>query len=133
MNPFKLLWSFHQRIGRIAYAGGWLLNVVLLLFALAVWQIVTESWTPPEPFNLKDGSLLALLPVAVLFFWAKFALAAKRLHDLGVTGWFSLLMIVPGANLIMIIVLLIARGEDADNRFGPGRPSTTAPAPAHHA
>ena len=133
MNPFKLLWSLNGRIGRVAYAGGLLLNWVLVLFVLAVWQIVVDNWTPPEPFNLKDGSLLVLIPFALLFCWAHFALTARRLHDLGVTGWFSLLMIVPGANLIMIIVLLIARGEDNDNRYGPGAPSARALAPAHHA
>jgi hypothetical protein len=37
-----------------------------------------------------------------------------------------------GANLTMIIVLLIARGEDNDNRHGPGAPSPRALAPAHH-
>jgi uncharacterized membrane protein YhaH (DUF805 family) len=133
MNPFKQLWSFNGRIGRIAYAGGWLLNFVVMLAAMAVATHLSLYWTPPEPFNLKDGRLLALIPIAVLSYWAHFPLTVKRLHDLGVTGWFSLLMIVPGANLIMIIVLLIARGEDNDNRYDPGAPSARAPAPAHHA
>jgi len=129
---FKQLWSFNGRIGRVAYAGGLLLNWVLMLFVLAVWQILSESWTLPEPFNLKDGSLLFLFPFAVLFCWAHFALTARRLHDLGVTGLLSLLLL-SGALLIMPIVLLIARGEDTDNRYGPGAPSTRAAAPAHHA
>jgi uncharacterized membrane protein YhaH (DUF805 family) len=132
MNLFKLLLSFDGRIGRIAYAGGWLLGLVLLLSAMAVVQILGESWTPPEPFNhLRNGIRIALFFVAVLFaYWAQFALTAKRLHDLGVTGWFSLLMIAPGANLITVIVLLIVRGEDDDNLYGPGAPSTGATAPA---
>jgi len=75
---FKLLWSPNGRIGRWTYAGGLLLNVVLMLFALAVWQVGTENWTSPE---LRNGSLLALIPFAVLFCWALLALAAKRLHD----------------------------------------------------
>jgi uncharacterized membrane protein YhaH (DUF805 family) len=133
MIPLKLLWSLNGRIGRVAYAGGLLLNWVLMLFVLAVWQILTDNWTPPEPFNLKDGSLLVLIPFALLFCWAHFALTARRLHDLGVTGLLSLLLLVPPALLIMPIVLLIARGEDNDNRYGPGPPSTRAPAPAHHA
>jgi uncharacterized membrane protein YhaH (DUF805 family) len=129
----KLLWSLNGRIGRVAYAGGLLLNWVLMLIVLAVWQILVDNWTPPEPFNLKDGSLLVLVPFAVLFCWVHFALTVKRLHDLGVTGLLSLLLLVPPALLIMPIVLLIARGEDNDNRYGPGAPSARAPAPAHHA
>jgi uncharacterized membrane protein YhaH (DUF805 family) len=129
----KLLWSFDGRIGRIAYAGGLLLTWVLMCAVLAVWQILSENWTPPEPFNLKNGSLLVLLPFAVLFCWALFALTAKRLHDRGVTGWFSLLLLVPGVELILVIFLLIVRGEDNDNRYGPGAPSTGVAAPAHRA
>ncbi len=127
----KLLWSLNGRIGRVAYAGGLLLNWVLMLLVLAVWQILSESWMLPEPFNLKDGSLLVLFPFAVLFCWAHFALTARRLHDLGVTGLLSLLLL-SGALLIMPIVLLIARGEDTDNCYGPA-PSTSDLAPAHHA
>jgi uncharacterized membrane protein YhaH (DUF805 family) len=133
MNPFKLLWSFDGRIGRIAYAGGWLLNLVLMFAAMAVVLYLRESWTPPVPFNVKDGSLLAVFPVAVLFYWAQLALAAKRLHDLGVTGWFSLLLLVPGAGLIVVIVLLVARGDDNDNRYGPRVASTSTLAPAQGA
>src|SRR5262245_46580913 len=129
----KLLWSVNGRIGRLAYAGGLLLSWLLMCTVLAVWQIVGENWTPPEPFNLKGGSLLVLVPFAVLFCWALFALTMKRLHDRGLTGWFSLLLLVPGVELILIIVLLVVRGEDNNNRYGPGTPSTSALAPAHHA
>jgi uncharacterized membrane protein YhaH (DUF805 family) len=133
MNAFKQFWSFNGRIGRSAYAGGLLLNYVVLFAAMAVVMPLSLYWTPPEPFNLKDGSLLALFPFTVLFYWAHFPLTAKRLHDLGITGLLSLLLLVPGVGQILIIVLLIARGEEIDNRYGPGAPSTRAPAPAHHA
>ena len=131
MNPFKLLWSFDGRIGRADYAGGQLLNFVLMVAAMVGVLYLRENWTPPEPFNLKDGSLLVLFPVVVLFYWTLLPLAAKRLHDLGVTGWFCLLHLVPGAGFIVVIVLLIVRGEDNGNRYGPGAPNG-ALAPANH-
>ena len=127
----KLLWSLNGRIGRVAYAGGLLLNWVLMLIVLAVWQILVDNWTPPEPFNLKDGSLLVLVPFAVLFCWVHFALTVKRLHDLGVTGLLSLLLLIPGLGFVIIVVLLAARGQDNDNCYGPA-PSTSDLAPAHH-
>jgi len=36
MTPLKLLWSFDGRIGRIAYAAGSLLNLVLMFIAVAI-------------------------------------------------------------------------------------------------
>jgi uncharacterized membrane protein YhaH (DUF805 family) len=123
MNAFKQLWSFNGRIGRGAYAGGLLLNLAWTSAALVGLIYL-------GPFNLRDGSLTVLL---ALWTWAYFALTAKRLHDLGVSGLFSLLLLVPGAVLIMTIILLIPRGDDNDNRYGPGATSTSTLAPAHHA
>jgi len=132
MNPLKLLWSFDGRIGRSAYAGGLLLNLVMMLIAPLILLYLEKNWAPSTLLEMKDFHLIPMLAVVALFSWALVALAAKRLHDLGVTGWFSLLMIVHGANLIMIIVLLIVRGEGNDNRYGPGAPPTSTLAPANH-
>jgi hypothetical protein len=33
---------------------------------------------------------------------------------------------------VQILVLLIARGEEIDNRYDPGAPSINTLAPAHH-
>jgi uncharacterized membrane protein YhaH (DUF805 family) len=62
-----------------------------------------------------------LIPSFALFAWAKFALAAKRIHDLGKSGWISLVMIIPAFGLIAVIVLLVVRGDDYDNQYGPAR------------
>ena len=130
MNPVRLLWSFDGRIGRSTYAGGLLLNYAVMFAAMAVMMHLTWHWTLPESFNLKDGSLLAASLVAVFFYWANFALTVKRLRDLGFPGLLSLLLFVPLVGLILIIILLFARGEDNDNSYGPGAPSARAPAPA---
>jgi uncharacterized membrane protein YhaH (DUF805 family) len=133
MNLFNLLFSFDGRIGRAAYAGGWLLNLVVMLAAMGFLMYLRLYWPLSEPFNLKDDSLLSLTLVAVitaLFQVVQLALAVKRLHDLGTTGWFSLLMITPGPGLIMAVVLMLLHGEGNDNRYGPA-PTTSDLAPAH--
>jgi uncharacterized membrane protein YhaH (DUF805 family) len=127
MSLFKLLWSFDGRIGRAAYAGGLLLNLVLMIIAVAIVKDLNPAWELPSRLQ---GYLLPLLAVVVLFVWATLALTAKRLQDLGFTGGLSALLLLPGLGLIVIIVSLTARGDDTDNRYGPGAPSTNDPAPA---
>jgi uncharacterized membrane protein YhaH (DUF805 family) len=127
MNPFKLLWSFDGRIGRPAYAGGLLLNLLLMIIATAIVDELNRG----AAFSLMKGHLPPLLAVVVFFIWANLALTAKRFQDLGSNGWFSLLLLVPGLGFIIIIVLLVARGQDNDNCYGPA-PSTNDLAPAHH-
>ena len=133
MNLPQLLFSFDGRIGRAAYAGGSLLNFVVMLAAMGLLMYLRLYWTLPEPFNLKDGSLLSLTLITViiaLFHVVQLALTAKRLHDLGITGWVSLLMIAPGPSLIMAVVLMLLHGDNEDNRYGPP-PTTSNLAPAH--
>ena len=46
-------------------------------------------------------------------------LVIRRLHDLGHSGWWCLLGLIPLVNLILGIYLLFFKGETGPNRFGP--------------
>jgi uncharacterized membrane protein YhaH (DUF805 family) len=131
MNLLKLLWSFDGRIGRIAYAAGSLLNLILMFIALAI--VTHRSLGSHGAFSMMPGfgSMVAMMITMVLCCWAQLALAAKRLQDLGISGLFSLLLLIPFVGMIIIVGLLIPPGEDNDNRYGPGAPSTRALAPEH--
>jgi uncharacterized membrane protein YhaH (DUF805 family) len=121
MNPLKLLWSFYGRIGRLTYLGGLLLDLAWAVGALAALVYLDRGRISGGPIH--PALLVGIISGFVLFTWAKFALAAKRLHDLGMTGWISLVMIIPAFGLIAVIVLLVAPGDDHDNRYGPARSS----------
>jgi uncharacterized membrane protein YhaH (DUF805 family) len=139
MNPFKLLWSFHGRIGRGAYAGGLLLNLAWAA-AAAVGLIYLGRDAMLEAYpSLQLGSLAiplvilltgAKAVVITLFTWGKCGLMAKRLHDLGHRGWICLVVFVPVVNVIAVISLLLSRGNDFDNPYGPSAASTGTLAPA---
>jgi uncharacterized membrane protein YhaH (DUF805 family) len=130
MNILKLLWSFHARIGRGAYAGGLLLNLAWAsAAAVGLLYLGRDAMLEAYP-SLQLGSLVvplgSLLTAAkavgmTLFAWGKCALMAKRLHDLGHNGWICLAVFIPVINVIAVISLLIARGDDFDNRYGPSR------------
>jgi uncharacterized membrane protein YhaH (DUF805 family) len=119
MNPLKLLWSFYGRIGRTAYLGGLLLNLAWTGAAIAALVYLDRGRTPGEPPHP------AVVPIFisgfVIFTWAKFALAAKRLHDLGKSGWLSLVLIIPLIGFIAIIFFLFASGDTFDNAYGAAR------------
>jgi uncharacterized membrane protein YhaH (DUF805 family) len=122
MNPVKLLWSFHGRIGRRVYVGGLLLNLALAAAAIAAVIHLGKDQPRAEPGGPLDPLIASIiLPGLVLFSWAKLALAAKRLHDLGKSGWLCLVLFIPLFGLIAVIFLLFARGDDYDNAYGPAR------------
>lgn len=56
-----------------------------------------------------------------LFFWAycSVTLAAKRLHDMNLSGWWGVPGLIPiFGTLPMFIILFLIKGSDGDNRFG---------------
>ena len=79
---------------------------LLLLWAngsVYVYSYNAEPWTPFLPILLFP---FLLLPITT-----------KRLRDIGRSGWFSALMIIPLANLLFILMLLIKKGQKEANKY----------------
>jgi uncharacterized membrane protein YhaH (DUF805 family) len=112
MKLIKLLWSFYGRIGRLAYFGGIMLN----LAATAAVFVALYFLEPSVPEWVLGLIALTVLPLST---WTSLALAAKRFHDTGASGWFGLLLFIPLVGLIVGFYLLFARGEDHENPYGP--------------
>ena len=117
MTALQYLFGFEGRLRRSAYVGGALLVHVVPHLLLGGWWRETrlgglEGWVGPW---IPPISLLLL----VLVSWASLALAAKRWHDVGFTGWFGVFGLIPGAGLIMFVIQCLLPGHRGDNRWGP--------------
>ena len=55
---------------------------------------------------------------SLAFFIPTLAVGCRRLHDRGTSGWLQLLLLVPCANIILLIFWILA-GTDGDNVYGP--------------
>lgn len=101
-QPVKLF-AVSGRIGRARYiVYSILVSLVLVLPAMALMA-------------LSPGLGLAVLALAyVATFVMSIMLTIQRSHDFNMTGWFSLLVFVPFANLLFWFV----PGTDGPNRFG---------------
>ena len=49
-----------------------------------------------------------------------FMLGTKRLHDIGMPGMASVLLLLPAFSLILFFVLCVWPPVQDDNRYGPG-------------
>ncbi|MEO6015159.1 MAG: DUF805 domain-containing protein [Devosia sp.] len=129
-----LFLSYSGRIGRSAYWIGYLVLGVIEL--LIFWWLASQSNGTFEQLAALDrGTLRSMAPqllqdllmhvflpmaiIALLFMWPTYALATKRWHDRGKSGWWSLIGFVPiiGA-LWMFIELGFLGGEDGTNYYG---------------
>lgn len=56
-------------------------------------------------------SLLVLLP--------SFAVGVRRLHDVGKSGWFTLIILIPIIGAIWLLILACTEGDHGTNAYGP--------------
>ena len=63
-----------------------------------------------------DGLLGGLFALATLV--PSLAIGARRLHDIGKSGWWQLIILIPLIGVIVLIVFLVKQGMMGDNQFG---------------
>ena len=117
--------SAQGRLGRVRYIGysvgiGFLVNVI----AAIVGGLAAALEGGGDAVGWLTGVVIIMLTVAVLAI--SILLAIQRLHDFDASGWWSMLIVIPLANLVLYLVLLIMPGGQGRNRFGnPPPPNTT--------
>lgn len=114
------IWSFSGRIGRLRYIGYSALVgfLILLVMGLAVALAGGLSRGGGGAF-----AVVILLVLQLAMFIAQFVYTRRRLNDLDLTGWISLLLPIPLLGFLLWLYLLFAPGTDGYNRWG------TKPAP----
>lgn len=95
--------------GRALRSEFWYFQLFTLIVNLVLSAILS-------PLSAAFG-LAVLLP--------SLAVGARRLHDIGRSGWWQLLWLVPIIGAIVLIIWWATKGE-GDNRFGPAPVPQTA-------
>ena len=119
---FKKYVQFHGRAPRHEF-WWWTLALIIANF-IAVFidmsllnsnvQIVAE----PGRVEMSDeGPLAAILSLATLL--PSISVAVRRLHDVGKSGWWLLVMFVPLLGALYLIFLYVQRGTEGRNIYGP--------------
>ena len=108
-----ILWAILGLDGRISREVFWLGNFGCGALAMALMMPALDPTT----------GALQLSPVSPLvfaaLFWTEIALAVKRLHDRGLTGWFAAGYAVPVVGFLAFFVIGLMPGDRGANTFGP--------------
>jgi uncharacterized membrane protein YhaH (DUF805 family) len=114
-----LLFSFQGRIRRTAF---WvsviIMGIVYMLLTLPLGALIT----PKGEFNLTPLSLIYWGALFIVFSWMSFAIGAKRLHDIGKSGWWQLIIFIPLIGFIFYFYMGLKQTQDGVNRFGNPQP-----------
>ncbi len=136
----NFLFGFHGRVRRSHYFFA-SLGIGLVLGCLGVSAFVATGLSigdfdggdidfDPSPLGFGLVSVLG-----VIAFWSMLAITVKRWHDIGVTGWFSLLSLPGITHFAVFLLLCLLPGTVGGNVYGDdprGRhaPTPSLPAPA---
>lgn len=79
---------------------------------------------------ILDSDLAPIsLIVSIAIITPSIAVGARRLHDIGRSGWWQLLWLIPILGWIVLVLWWTTKSDVGDNRFGPS-PVDTATNPA---
>lgn len=115
------LWAAHGRIGRLrllAFNSAAYLVFWLLMGLVAGVTVVFVGGRDA----VGVGAFIIMLAMGAVFFVFSAFQLIKRCHDLNWSGWLWLLAMLPFINLIFVLILLLAPGKKAANRYGPPPP-----------
>jgi len=56
---------------------------------------------------------------SIVVFVPSIAVSIRRLHDIGRSGWWMLIALIPLAGTIILVVFAIEDSEPGENRYGP--------------
>lgn len=115
LHYYPLAWKraldFRNRARRTEYGVFQLVNFVISL-ALIWVDAKMNTYVTPEMGTFQ-------LVFAAIVFVPSLAVAVRRIHDVGHTGWWLLLVIIPFVGIIVFIALLFMEGEAGPNAWGP--------------
>ncbi len=111
---FPILWLFISLRGRVSRQVYWLAYLMLLsVNAVLVGQLLGGA--EASYYRIAD----AVAPAVILAtLYLNLAVAVKRLHDIGYSGFLAVALFVPLVNFVFTIWVGIVPGTHAPNRFG---------------
>lgn len=109
--------DFTGRASRQAYWMFTLVYIILVILISIAEEVALGTEIPSTLFTLA-----VIIPSV--------AITTRRLHDIGKSGWWQLIYVIPILGWIVMIVFLVRSGDKAENAYGPStsaQPASTIP------
>lgn len=110
----KVINSYFDFNGRARRKEYWMFVLINSIISIVSFYLDNILGTT---FAIGYGPIYIGYGLAVLI--PSIAVAIRRLHDIGKSGWMYLLVILPIIGPIWLIILFVREGELGDNKFGP--------------
>ena len=126
IKTFKIMIEWYKKVvfenyanfsGRARRSEYWYFALTNFLIQL-VFIILFFSFAVSD--NASIGfmfyGLMALYSLAILI--PSIAVAVRRLHDVGKSGWFYFIVLIPIVGAIWLLILFFTEGDQGENAYG---------------
>ncbi|WP_163409293.1 DUF805 domain-containing protein [Flavobacterium ajazii] len=104
--------NFNGRARRSEY---WYYTLATIIISI-ILSIIDK--TTGLTFGLAESGIISSL-YSLFVFLPGLAVLVRRLHDVGKSGWFAFIVLIPLAGVIWLIVVLATAGDQGTNAYGP--------------
>jgi uncharacterized membrane protein YhaH (DUF805 family) len=94
-------------------------SLVASLLQLAIFGIALWGFSPLSIVYGVIGGFIIPVVYAIAVFVPGLAVSVRRLHDIGKSGWYLLIVLIPIAGPIWFLVLMCLDSQPGDNKYGP--------------
>ena len=113
--------NFKGRARRKEYWMFVLVNSIILIACMVLDNILGTVFMmdagPLGEISLGYGWLYFIC--TLVHFTPALGLVVRRLHDVGKSGWFYFIFLIPIIGVIWLLVLYCTEGQKQDNKWGP--------------
>jgi uncharacterized membrane protein YhaH (DUF805 family) len=123
----SLFTSFEGRINRQKW---WLGLIALMIVEWIVFSVIVMFFgvgmmagmdpnNPEASAAAMSAMSIPMIIIFLIFLWPSLALYAKRWHDRGKSGWWTLIVLIPLLGAIWVLIELgFLRGAEGPNKYG---------------
>ncbi len=119
LKVLKQYADFNGRARRKEYWMFVLFHIIFIFIAMALDNVLGLTFS-----SLPYGFIYALYALVLLI--PGIAVAIRRLHDTGRSGWWILIGLVPIIGGIWLLVLMVFDSNPGENAYGPNPKGATA-------
>jgi uncharacterized membrane protein YhaH (DUF805 family)/cold shock CspA family protein len=111
--------NFHGRARRKEYWGFYLFWLIACAIVAAVGLVIDGSLENLDGYETPVATLTAVGLFCLATFLPSLAMTIRRQHDIGLSGWFYLLIFIPYIGGLIIFVFTLIPSQKHENKWGP--------------
>lgn len=116
LKSFKNYANFSGRARRKEY---WYFYLAASLFTLICRLIIYIVTISPPSYDTASAILSGIAILNLILIIPMFAVGARRLHDVGRSGWWQLIIFIPFVGWLVLLYFMFSNTSPQSNKWGP--------------